>query len=94
MIIKASKTQKEYIRENYVPWYIYPFAFFSKIGRATFAEDGKFTTISHDLEKAGSTPNIELVILTSNLTYSSAVLLANTFNCYSNAILVGEETGG
>ncbi len=94
MLVKASKKQKKYIRENYVPWYVYPFAFFTKVGRATFAKEGKETEIVFDLEKPKYSFEGESIFITSNFTFSSASIFTNTIKCYEIGTIVGEETGG
>ncbi|MBO6524945.1 MAG: hypothetical protein JJ971_14020 [Balneolaceae bacterium] len=94
MLVRASKKQKKYIRENYVPWYVYPFAFFTKVGRATFAKEGKETEIVFDLEKPKYSFEGESIFITSNFTFSSASILTNTIKCYEIGTIVGEETGG
>lgn len=94
MLVRASKKQKKYIRKNYVPWYVYPFAFFTKVGRATFAKDGKETEITFDLETPKYSFKGQTIFITSNFTFSSASILANTVKCYDLATIIGEETGG
>ncbi len=94
MLVRASKKQKKYIRENYVPWYVYPFAFLTKVGRATFAKEGKETEIVFGLEKPKHSFEGESIFITSNFTFSSASILSNTIKCYEIGTIVGEETGG
>lgn len=94
MLIKASAKQKKYIRENYIKWYIYPFVFFNKIGRATFAKDGKITEYVFDSQKPKYSFEGEVLVLTSRFTFSSATILANAIKCYEAGLVLGEETGG
>lgn len=61
-----------------------------KNGTITLVEDTPLKTPKNPSNKF----NGKTYLLTSNFTYSSANMLANTFKCFTMGTIVGEETGG
>lgn len=100
MEVKSSKTQKRYFYKTYFKWFVYPalpFFKLTKVGRATLGKPGKIYRVDFKEKTPASVSSKydgNVYLLTSNYTFSSAVLFANAFKCYKLGKIVGEETGG
>lgn len=100
MEVKSSKSQKRFFYKNYFKWFVYPaipIFKLTKVGRATLGKPGKkyqITFKEKSAAKSGPMFTGDVYFLTSNYTFSSAVLLVNAIQCYQIGKVVGEETGG
>ncbi len=99
-VIKTSKPEKKYLRKRFVKWYLYPlypFAYFSKMGRILFFEkNGTLTELK--LEDAHLKPvensfNGNVYVLTSAHTYSAAADFVVAFNYANRGLVIGEAIG-
>ncbi len=98
--IKTSKPEKKYIRKRFVKWYLYPlypFAYFSKMGRILlFKKNGTITELKPEdthlkLDKNSFKGNI--YILTSSNTYSAAADFVVAFKYAMRGSIIGEAIG-
>lgn len=93
--IKTSKPTKQYIKEKYLKWYLYPlypFAFFSKAGRILLFNKNGTSTEVMTTESLKPVPNPykgALYVLSSNNTYSAAVDLIVALKTMNRCTLVG-----
>jgi len=99
--IKTSKPEKRYMRKRYIKWYmypLYPFAYFSKMGRIFFFKKNGTTTElqlkDERLKPIKRTPyKNKAFLLTSNNTYSAAADFAVAFRYAKRGLIVGDTIG-
>lgn len=102
MEIKTSSEAAKNMRKKHFKWYMYPaypFLIFSKQARAyLFKKNGSMTVF--EVKEARTPEKVEnkfsgkTYLLTSNLTFSSANMLASAYKFYNMGTVIGEETGG
>ena len=95
--LKTSRPTKKYLRSAYVKWYLYPlypFAYFSKIGRMLFfKKNGLIMNLDTDEStlKAHVNPyKNKVILLTSNDTYSAAADLVVSLRAADRCVVVGD----
>lgn len=98
--IKTSKPEKIYIRKKYIKWYtypLYPFTYFSKMGRVLLYKKNGTTTdwkLKDEKLKTISSPyKGKVCILTSNNTYSAAADFVVAFRYANRGVIVGDTIG-
>lgn len=95
--VKTSKPEKEFIRKNYISWYIRPLLLFSKMGRAyLYNKNGTITDFNLDEQQLDPVENAfqhDVCVLTSNDTYSAAADFVGAFNYVKRGLIVGDTVG-
>lgn len=95
--IKTSKPAKEYMKKNYISWYVRPLLLFSKMGRAyLFKKNGTTTDFELEEQQLKAIENAyqnKVCVLTSNDTYSAAADFAGAFNYAKRGLIVGDTIG-
>ncbi len=98
--IKTSKPEKKYIRKRFIKWYLYPlypFAYFSKMGRILlFKKNGTITELQLEdeyLKPVENSFNGNVYVLTSSNTYSAAADFVVAFRYVNRGHIIGEAIG-
>lgn len=95
--VKTSKPTKDYIKENYIKWYVRPLLLVSKMGRAyLFKKDGTITDFDlkeKQLKVNKSAYKNNVCFLSSNNTYSAAADFAGAYKYAERGLIVGDTIG-